>query len=1060
MKSKLALLLLTLLPFIVFSQQTITGVVLSEADGLPLPGATIIVSGENIGVTSDFDGKFTLENINSEATITISYVGFETTTLTLSGETSLNILLTESLEALSEVIITGYSSERRVDLTGAISVVELDAIEGQARTSGNPMQALQGRVPGLYFRSGGDMAGSTGNDLADRKNGPPSVIIRGLSTLGDNSPLYVIDGIPTKRQEVFASLSPDSIESVQVLKDASASSIYGSRAANGVIVVSTKNKIKGVEGIKVRFNSSISSQSEKNTRYEMANAVERGQALWQASVNDSQNPTDAYGKIYDFNWNNDFNNPILSSVVPKALVGGVANMPSGDTDWQKELYQTGFIYNNEISIVADNENSTVFMNVGHFKNSGILKFTKYERISAKLNGSFRLFNDKVRVGMNTLLTNSNERLGARDVGGSPTTFLAYRLVPTIPLYDISGVKYGGPIGAGYSDRNNPVLMQSLNKWDNTSKNQFFCNIFVEVDILNNLQFKSNVGLDYAANEFKDIELKVDNGFVNRGQNRLVHNNSKTSNVTWSNTLNYNLEINNHRIGALLGIEAIQNQYERLNSEGKDFAVEIEDYFVMSASTGQKTTNGYNLGSSLYAQFAKLNYGYSDKYLASLTVRRDGSSKFGENFRYGIFPAATIGWRVTNEDFFNENKIINDLKIRAGYGIVGNQEIGEIARFGLYETRYGTNLNQLEPGFWEQYYNIGTAYDIAGNDGGALPSGFVQIQAPNPNLKWEETSEINIGFDFALLDNFISGSFDLFNRETKDILTTPPYPSVLGEGQDKVQNGATTETKGWELQMGHYSKPNSSGLNYNIITTFGSFKDKITFLPQKVISAYPGTVDNSILGQSQTAVYGFTALGLFESQADVDSSPTQTTARPGGIKFKDLNGDGLITDAGDQDFIGNTLASMEYGIRVDLDYKNFDLSIFGSGVTGRIGSNQYEMWLSTSSNNAKILSNNAWSVANTNTEIPSLSLVNNETRTSTYGLRNNSFFKLRNFQLGYNFPSNSLNQLGGMQSLRLYFQGENLAVFTNKDFFGVDPERSNNSSLPIPRTMSLGLNVTF
>jgi len=1057
MKSKLALLLLTLLPFFGFSQQTITGIVLSESDGLPLPGATIIVAGENIGVTSDFDGNFTLENINSDATITISYIGFESTSLTLSGETSLNILLAESSESLSEVIITGYSSERRVDLTGAISVVELDAIDGQARTSGNPMQALQGRVPGLYFRSGGDMAGSTGNELADRKNPAPSVIIRGLSTLGDNSPLYVIDGIPTKRQEVFASLSPESIESVQILKDASSSSIYGSRAANGVIIVTTKNKIKGAKGIRVSFNSSVSSQSEKNTRYEMANAQERGQALWQGSVNDGNNPTDAYGKIYDFNWNNDFNNPILSSVVPKALVGGDPTMPSGDTNWQEEVFQTGFIYNNEVSITADNENSTVFMSVGHFKNTGIIKFTKYERISAKLNGSFRLFNDKVRVGMNTLLTNSNETLEARDVGGAQSTRLATTLVPTIPLYDISGVKYGGPIGAGYSDRNNPVLMQDLNKWDNTSKNQFFGNVFVEVDILDNLQFKSNVGIDYAANEYKDIELKVDNGFVNRGQNKLVHNNSKTSNITWSNTLNYNLEINDHRIGALLGIEAIENKYERLNSEGKDFAVEIEDYFVMSASTGQKTTNGYSLGSSLYAQFAKVNYGYSDKYLASITVRRDGSSKFGENFRYGVFPAATIGWRITNEDFFNENKIINDLKIRAGYGVVGNQEIGENARFGLYETRYGTNLNQLQPGFWQQFYNIGTAYDIAGNDSGALPSGFVQIQAPNPNLKWEETTETNIGVDFAILDNFISGSLDVFNRETKDILTIPPYPSVLGEGQDKVQNGATTETKGWELQMAHFSKPNGSGLNYNIITTFGSFKDKITFLPQKVISAYPGTVDNSILGQSQTAVYGFTALGLFQSQADVDSSPTQTTARPGGIKFKDLNGDGKITGAGDQDFIGNTLASMEYGVRVDLDYENFDLSIFGSGVTGRIGSNQLSIWVQTSSNNPKSLTDNGWSPTNPNSKIPSLSLVNNETRTSTYSRRNNSFFKLRNLQLGYNFPSTVLNQLGGMQSLRLYFQAENLAVFTDSEFFGVDPERTGN---PIPRTMSLGLNVTF
>lgn len=1054
MKKLKALLIIFLFHGLLFSQQTITGTI-SDSDGQPLPGATIIVTGTTNGTTSDFDGNYTLDGVPSDANLTITYIGFNSLTIDVNNQSTINVSLIETNEALSEVVVTGYSSERRVDLTGAVSVVEIDAIEGQARTAGNPMQALQGRVPGLYFQRGGDMMGSTGNDLADRKNPSNTVLVRGLTTLGDNSPLYVIDGVPTKRQSVFASLNPESIQSVQILKDASAASIYGSRAANGVIIVTTKNEIKGEENIVINFNSSISSNSERNSRYDMANAVERGELLWRASVNDGNNPADAYGEIYDFSWNNDFANPVLNSVTRQPFVGGDPNMPSGDTDWQEELYETGYIYNNEVSVTADNKNSTIFMSLGHFKNTGMVKYTNYERINAKLNGSFNLLDDKIRIGMNTLYTNSNETLGARDVGGAPTTSLALSLAPTIPLYDATGENYGGPIGAGYSDRNNPVLMQYLNEWDNTAKNQFFGNVFLEANLLDNLVFRTNVGVDYATNEFVNIERKVDNGFVNRGQNSLINNHATSTNITWSNTINYNTQIDNHTIGVLLGVEAITNKYDRKNAIVFDFAVENEDYFVLSAATGQKTANGISLGSSLFSQFGKVNYSFSNKYLATVTVRRDGSSRFGINNRYGIFPAATVGWRISEENFINNDGFINDLKIRAGYGIVGNQEIGDVARFGLYETRYGTNLNELQPGFWQQFYNIGTAYDIAGNNTGTLPSGFVSTQAANPDLKWEETSEINVGLDFTLMNNLISGSFDFYSRETKDILTTPPYPSVLGEGQDKTVNGATTETRGWELQLG-YAKPNYDGFGYSIITTFGAFQDEITFLPDEVISAYPGTVDNSILGQSQTAIFGYVADGLFQSQAEVDSHATQLRARPGGIRFLDLNNDNIV-DVQDRTFIGNTLASLEYGVRIDLNYKRFDLSIFGSGISGRITNTPNSIWIATSSNSDRMLLD-AWTPQNTDATVPALSLVNSETRTSSYVYENSSFFKFRNAQLGYTLRE-GIETLK-INSLRLYLQGENLAWFTANGYTGSDPERLGGSQVPIPRTITFGINVSL
>ena len=433
----------------ILAQAQVKGTVTSQEDGMPLPGVSIIVSGTTQGVATDFDGNYVIENVDKNATLVFSYVGFKTQQVQINGRSVIDVVLVMDAAALDEIVLTGYSKERKVDVTGAISVVEIGAIEGQSRSSGNAMQALQGRVPGLFIEKSGDPTGAVSN-----------ILIRGITTLGDNSPLYVIDGVPTKRPEVFASLNPESIESIQVLKDASASSLYGSRAGNGVIVVSTKSGAKG-ERVTVSFNSNLSIQSEKQQRYEMMNSLQRGQVLWQASVNDNADPNAGYGSLYNFDWNGDFNNPVLNSVTVQPFVGGDTNVPVGDTDWQKEMYDTGFVYNNEVTISASSEKSSVMMNLGYLKNSGMLKYTNYDRYSAKINANTKLFNDKVRVGVNTQFFTSNETLVSPDVGSAPTTGLAITLAPTIPVFDIYG-EFAGPIGAGYSDRNNPLLMQYLN----------------------------------------------------------------------------------------------------------------------------------------------------------------------------------------------------------------------------------------------------------------------------------------------------------------------------------------------------------------------------------------------------------------------------------------------------------------------------------------------------------------------------------------------------------------------------------------------------------------------
>ena len=1032
----------------ILAQAQVKGTVTSKDDGTPLPGVSVIVFGTKQGTETDFDGNYVLSAVPRDAKLSISYLGYKTILIPVNGQTTINIQLETDTAQLDEIVLTGYSRERKVDVTGAVSVVNVGAIEGQSRSSGNAMQALQGRVPGLFIEKSGDPTGAASN-----------ILIRGITTLGDNSPLYVIDGVPTKRPEVFASLNPESIESIQILKDASASSLYGSRAGNGVIVVSTKSGAKG-ERVSVSFNSNLSIQSEKKQRYKMMNSLQRGQVLFQASVNDRADPNAGYGSIYNFDWNGDFNNPVLNSVTAQPFVGGDTNVPVGDTDWQKEMYDTGFVYNNEVTISASSEKSSIMMNFGYLKNTGMLKYTNYDRYSAKINANTKLFNDKVRVGVNTQFFTSNETLVSPDVGSAPTTGLAITLAPTIPVYDSNG-EFAGPIGAGYSDRNNPVLMQYLNRWDNADKNSFFGNVFAEIDLLKGLTFRTNVGLDFSDFKRKDIERKVNNGFITRSTNRLIIDTNKFSSLVFSNTLNYDLELGeNHRFSVLLGYEYIRNDFDTFVAQADDFPFETEEFFVLNAATGARTSRGISTSNTTVSQFGKINYAYSDKYLASFTLRRDGSSRFGVDNRFGIFPAATVGWRISNEDFFPENDVVSNLKLRAGYGVVGNQEIGDGARFGLFETRYGPNQNQFSPDFFNIYYNVGTAYDINGNNTGTLPSGFVRIQSENRNLSWEETAEYNFGVDFSLFKNNITGSFDYYTRETKSILRSPRTIATQGEGANTVLNIANTSGQGWELALA-YDKTFDSGLTFGISANVSHFADKITKLNKGGETDFGGTVDNSIIGRSLFSIFGYRTDGLFQSQEDVNNSPTQDLARPGSIKYVDVNGDGVI-DVDDRDWLGTTLPELEYGVTINLAYKNFDVSLFGSGVTNRIGQDPYVFWNNFASGreNGGVGLLNAWTPQNTNTNIPSATLAFNDTRTSDYTFRKNSYFKLRNLQIGYSLPKDIISKLGGMTSARFYLQGENLFWITHKDYIGPDPERTDVNRIPVPTVLSLGFNINF
>lgn len=1043
----LALLLLTV--SLAVAQRTVTGSVVDARTNEALIGATIVIPGTTNGTVVDVNGKFSINVPASATAIQVSFIGYQVQEVPIINQSTVRVALVAGSQ-LSEVVVVGYTTSKKEDLTGSIAVVDLAPVKNIS--SGNVMQALQGRVPGLYIEKTGSPNGTNSR-----------ILIRGANTLGNTDPLYIIDGVPTKRPEVFQGLNPNSIESVQVLKDASASSIYGSRASNGVIIVTTKNGANGNGKISIDFTSSVSAQSEKYARFKMLNAVDRGRALWQASVNDGVNPEDGYGALYSFDWNKNFANPVLNGVTVKPLVGGVANMPAGDTDWQNVMYKTGIVTNNELTIAGGSKNSSLQVNLGYYKNTGMLKFTDYDRLSGRINALTNAFDGRLKIGANMQFATSNETLASTDIGGALTPGLAITLAPTIPVYAKDGT-YGGAIGSGYSDRNNPLHMQDINQYDNANRVTLFGNIFAEIEPVKNLFLRSSLGVDNATYYFKNIEQAFEEGSFGRTNNSLNIDQNRYVSLTWSNTARYNLNLGDNHLKFLVGVEAVKTDVVYQFDRKEGFAVQNPDYFVLNAGTGNAIVTGAGTGNRLLSQFARIDYGFSDRYLAALTIRRDGSSRFGTDNQYGIFPAASAGWRLDKEAFLQGSKAISNLKVRAGVGRVGNQEIGDLARFGLYDTRYGARQSQYpngHQGFFDQFYNIGTAYDLNGANTGNLPSGFVSIQGANPNLKWETTDEINVGLDFGFLNGLFQGSFDYFTRQTSDILITPPIASAVGEGQLKAVNGAAKSNRGFEFSLGYYPKA-IGDFTYSLFTGVSRFRDKITELPEEVRAAYAGNAINTILGHSQFDLFGYKTAGLFQSKAEVDAAPKQVGAGPGRIRYVDTNNDGVINDD-DRVFFGTTLPAFEYNFRVEAFYKGFDLALFGSGIAGRSGFDAYTFYNNFIRGRDNVGPGvfNAWTPTNTGSKIPTLSLsdVNGETRTSDYFFTSTSYFKMRNIQLGYTINS-AVTQKVGLQRLRVYAMAENLFLIKPGSFQGPDPERVDINAIPIPRTFTAGINVSF
>lgn len=1013
------------------AQQVNVSGVIKDATGETVIGASVMVKGTKTGTVTDFDGRFHVE-CTPGATLVISYIGYQTQEVKAAD--GMNVVLQEAANDLNEVVVTGYTTQRKADLTGAISVVSVDDIAKQ--NENNPIKALQGRVPGMNISADGSPSGTA------------TVRIRGIGTLNNNDPLYIVDGIPTKAG--MHELNGNDIESIQVLKDAASASIYGSRAANGVIIITTK---KGKEGkIKVDFDGSIAVSTYAH-KMKVLNAKEYGQVMWQAYVNDGMDPnTNGLGYRYDWGYNAQ-GTPVLNGVSMKKYLDDAGTTPAADTDWFDETTRTGVIQQYNVSVSNGSDKGSSFFSLGYYKNLGIIKTSDFNRFSARMNTEYKLLKNKMlTVGEHFTLNRTSE---VQAPGGFLQNVLQFN--PSLPIYTEDG-NYGGPVG-GYPDRYNPVAVLERNKDNRYTYWRMFGDAYLNLNPFKGFNIRTTFGLDYSQKQQRFFTYPVTEGNVANNKNGVEAKQEHWTKWMWNAVATYNMELGKNRIDLMAGMELNRQDDIYFSGYKEGFSILNPDYMWPDAGTTNPQAYGGGSGYSLVSFFGKANYNYADKYMASFTIRRDGSSRFGKNNRYATFPSVSAGWRINQESFLKKASWIDDLKIRASWGQTGNQEIDNLARYTLYVSNYGVNENGGQ--------SYGTSYDIAGTNGGStLASGFKRNQIGNDNIKWETTTQTDLGFDFAFFRNTLYGNFDWYFKKTKDILVNMPGIAVMGEGSSQWINAGEMENRGFEFNIG-YRNQTHFGLKYDVTANISSYRNKITALPTTVAAngTFGGNGVKSVIGHPMGAQVGYVADGIFKSQEEIDNHATQEGAGLGRIRWKDLTGDGKITEA-DQTWIYNPVPDFTYGFNIYLEYKNFDFTAFFQGVQGvDIISDlkkETDIWAGLNIgflNKGKRLLD-AWSATNPDSNVPALSLSdnNNEKRVSSYWVENGSYLKLRTIQFGYNFPQTIASKLA-MQRLRMYVSAQNLFTIKSSSFTGVDPENP-NYGYPIPLNITFGLNVTF
>ena len=1019
-----------------FAQQIqVTGVVTSKADGYGVIGAAVMEKGTTNGAVTDFDGNFTI-TVAEGTILEVSCIGYATIEVPASAEMS--IILDEDVAELSEVVVVGYQTQRKADLTGSVSVVKTDEMKTVSST--DPIRTLQGKVPGMTITSNGSPSGSG------------TVRIRGIGSFNSSQdPLYIIDGVPTTSG--LNSLNTNDIETMQVLKDAASASIYGSRAANGVIIITTRKGKKG-DKVSIDFSANLTAQAyNRQSMMSLSNSGEYATAMAQAALNDGLDPVQ-YAANYGINLNASAGDAIqaydpasgkMNSYVVNGLYDGYVNakktMRYSNTDWLKAISRTGFLQSYDLSLSNVSERSSVLVSVGYKNNQGILKYTDFENLATRINTSLKL-GKHVTIGENLTITHTSQ------VDGAPMEN-ALKMAPTLPVYEEDGVTFSGPVG-GMSDRQNP-LRELYHNRDNALKVwRIFGNAFMDITPIQGLLLRSNFGVDFNNNYIHSVTYTWHSDVVNNDTPSTTMAGTNDMKWTWSNTANYNFKLGtNHTFNALAGVELYSQRVADFNAYAQMFALENYNYMFPNAATGTQRSYGIEEGYNLVSFFGKIDYNWKDLLLASFTIRHDGSSRFGQNNRYGTFPAVTLGYRISQHI---DKEWLDDLKLRASWGETGNQAISNYARYGLYAATYGGGRNES------------TAYDLALQGSGIFPSGFRATQAQNNNLKWETTEQYNAGLDFSLLKSSIYGTFDAYIKNVKDMLINPAYLGSMGEGGASWLNGPSLQNWGMELAVG-YRKTLENGLYFNAYGNMDFYRSRVTYLPETTTGSYVHTATENLVESRRPygSIVGYVVDGLYQNREEVLASG-QENARVGGLKYVDLDGNGIINEW-DQTWIFSPVPDFSWGLNIDLAWKNLDFNMFWQGVAGQdVYNNQkfqtdfFSITDPGSNKGNRML--NAWTPANTSSTIPALTTNNtgNEGRASTYFVENGSYAKLRQVQLGYNLPQN-IQEKVHMTKARVYVSGQNLLTLKSKGLTCSDPENP-NWAYPLCTSFSFGLQIGF
>lgn len=1049
------------------AQTTINGKITSSDDKLPVIGASVKIKNGPGGTTTDANGTFAI-SAPANAILVVSFVGYQTMEVPVAGKTTLSIVLLANTNDLTEVVVTGYTSQRRKDLTGAVAVVNVASLKAQPAAS--VIESLQGKATGVSVVADG-APGST-----------PQIRVRGTSTIGNNEPLYIIDGVPF--QGKLSWLNQNDVESMQILKDGSSASIYGSRANNGVVIITTK---KGVAGTpKITFDSFYGIQTpRKNTFPKMMSPIQYAQYLFDGYNNAGQNVST--GTNYGTG---------PTPTLPEYLLAGSAtgqNITAADADpskynysrdpatfyqitranqqgtnWFNEITESAPSQSYQISATGGGENSTYALSGGYLDQKGTIKHTGFTRYNFRSNIQVTALDKKFRFGTNAsysysegygLGVNPNEPGSYQDEGSAISW--AYRIPTIIPVYDIMG-NFAGSKGSGLGNAENPLASLYRAKDNLNRSNFFFGNAYAEYDIIPGLTARTNFGIRYENYNGQSMRYPNLEFLEGNNSNNLAEYQGYTTEWTWSNTLNYKKVIEKHSFNLLAGVEAIRNRNRRLDAGRNDFFLlgNLDYYYLTTGASNISNGSSGGIG-SLSSLFAKADYSYNDRYLASFTIRRDGSSNFGPENKYGVFPAGSVAWRISEEDFMKDSKLFTDLKIRFGYGETGNQSISSFN----YLNRLVSSIN-------------GAGYPLEGKNG--VTSGLYQNAYGNPQVKWESLRSLNLGLDFTLNGGTFDGSIDVYDKKTTDMLFIIPRPSTaVGMGTSPFVNAGEMSNKGIEISLGyHYGQKENNPFKFDVAVNFSRNVNKIIELAGGITQQPYGnfrSLTTSILktGEAFSSFYGYKVAGIYQNAGDISGNPSYTGARIGGLRYQDIDGDGAITPA-DRTIIGDPNPDFIYSLGLNASYKNFDIFAFFNGVQGNdlYEATRYFTDFPTFDGARSTRLLDAWSPTNTSSMVPSayVGVSDLEYASSSYYVQDGSFLRMKNLQLGYTLPAKALGTKLGLSKVRIYVSATNL--FTITKYTGLDPEVSQETDngysalgvdrgiYPSGRQYQLGLSVGF